>query len=286
MDVQLGSYISAAQLTAYAYGWLSVVSDEYKMASRIGASWSLAIYFMSRIAELSYLSLVLLIASVPIENCQVLLVMTGTCGMVSGISTAYLFFLRVRAVFLHARYITVVFGVLWLVAGALSILTVSSLRAAHIPKTRYCYDNTVKEYRSLPSIAIFIYDTPVFLAITWRLAANAVTDKTWRARILSIVNGKGLYSLSKALLQYGQIYYFATILFFFGNLVVMLSPSINPAFNSFMVTAYICFTNIMACSVFRGVALGTIEQTPAGLNTTRIAAAFQMDSLPTTLDEP
>lgn len=73
--------------------------------------------------------------------------------------------------------------------------------------TQYCYDNTPKEYRSLPSIAIFIYDTPVFLAITWRLAANAVTDKTWRGRVLSIVNGKGLYSLSKALLQYGQIYY-------------------------------------------------------------------------------
>lgn len=33
---------------AYVYGWVVVFADEYEMVSRMGVSWSIAVYFISR----------------------------------------------------------------------------------------------------------------------------------------------------------------------------------------------------------------------------------------------
>lgn len=53
-----------------------------------------------------------------------------------------------------------------------------------------------------------INDTAVFLAITYRLAVDSANeDGTWRARIQSVVTGKGLYKVSGALMRSGQLYY-------------------------------------------------------------------------------
>lgn len=67
---------------------------------------------------------------------------------------------------------------------------------------------------------------------------------------------------------------------FLPGLVVMLSPSITPVANHSLVAAYLGFANIMACHVFRGVALGRIHsEDEFGLSSTRIAAAFGMTPL-------
>lgn len=171
------------------------------------------------------------------------------------------------------------------------------IRPVHILNTQHCIA-TSREYLALPSIVTCINDTLVFLAISFRLTADAATERTWRARAQSIFQGKGLYSLSRSLMKSGQTYYLyapcfiyvslhatrltlplstsASIIFFIISLVVMFSPTVPAASHYLLTPGYLAFTNIMACHIFRGVALGMMEG-PSGLTTTKIAAALQTD---------
>lgn len=140
-------------------------------------------------------------------------------------STSFLFLIRVRAVYLESKRITSFFGVLWLIVIALVILTNVSIRASmfqgrtfppdlaliahsldHFPSSRNCALHETG-ITPLPSYAVFVYDSLVFLAITCRLAADAVTGDDLRSRVISCMNGKGLHRVSKALLKSGQLYY-------------------------------------------------------------------------------
>ncbi|KZP10998.1 hypothetical protein FIBSPDRAFT_1051017 [Athelia psychrophila] len=274
---QFGAYVCVAQFTAYAYDWLISIPEECAMVANSGITWSISIYFLSRVCEFTFLGLILLFGLVTIENCQLLIDMTGMVGVIGGAATTFLFFLRVRAVYMKSTRVTALFGALWLVTLALGIFAATTLRAGHIPSTQYCLDTSVN-YVTLPSISTFAHDTTVFLAISYRLAADAATELTWRSRVLSVIKGKGLHSLSKSLMQSGQKYYFATVLFFLANLALLVSP-VPPSARFALTTMHLGFTNIMACHVFRGVALGAIERTPTGLSSTRIAAAFQLSPM-------
>ncbi|KZP32817.1 hypothetical protein FIBSPDRAFT_848093 [Athelia psychrophila] len=194
-------------------------------------------------------------------------------------STSFLFFLRVRAVYLQSRTITILFGALWVVTTSVGTIFVALEvhDAGRVPHTAYCIDTTVAK-NSIPVAMSFMHDTMVFLAISYRLAANAVTAGGCRSRVLPIVTGKGLFSLSKSLMKGGQLYYLATTVLFFANLTITTSPSIHHSYD--LTGLYLGFTNMMACLVFRSVALGQMENTSTqlGLTSTAINVAFQMDA--------
>lgn len=68
---------------------------------------------------------------------------------------------------------------------------------------------------------------------------------------------------------------------FFVNLAVSSSPLVSASQQGALVTAYGVFANIMACHVFRGIALGYMtDRSTVGLTSTRIAAAFQLNEIP------
>jgi len=52
-----------------------------------------------------------------------------------------------------------------------------------------------------------IYDTLVFLAISFRILSYTVVGDTFEARVKSFFRGTGLPSLSRSILQGGQLYY-------------------------------------------------------------------------------
>lgn len=56
-------------------------------------------------------------------------------------------------------------------------------------------------------IAIALYDTVVFLAISWRVLSDLKTGNSWKSRVISFFTGMGLFKLSRALLRNGQLYY-------------------------------------------------------------------------------
>ncbi|KAF7967638.1 hypothetical protein HWV62_33621 [Athelia sp. TMB] len=293
-------FVFGAQLTMYAYDWLLSVAEEVEIVSaRGGLTWSLAIYFVARYVLLSFpvaspvltahsaselmrSLLLVMFTNAQLDTCQPISSMLSIAVLLSIASTSLLFFLRVRAVYMKSTRITVFFGFLWLATVAIAILNDFYMRAAHRPGTRICTSEDPAKYTTMPVYATFCNDSMVFLAITYRLTADAAVGDDWRSRLLSVVRGRGLHQLSKSLLQSGQLYYFATILFFLANLAVLDSPLITAAPDHvILVNMYTAFTNMVACLVLRNVVLGIIqkERILTGLSSTAIAAAFQMEPL-------
>lgn len=61
----------------------------------------------------------------------------------------------------------------------------------------------------------------------------------------------------------------------------MFGPFVHVNQRFILITSYAGFQNIMACRVFRGVALGMIQtDNSCGLNSTEIAVAIQLEPLP------
>ncbi|KZP26776.1 hypothetical protein FIBSPDRAFT_928449 [Athelia psychrophila] len=297
---QLFAYFMIATFTAYAYDWLLSISDEVELIARAGITWSIAVYFVSRISQFIHVLLFALSARTLFlsfdkvdkhgltqpsvlqpkpDNCVFFIAVIGPCCVATAL-TSFLFFLRVRAVYLKSRSITVVFGTLWLITAALLLTAQISLRAVRIHQTQYC-TYTGELYIFLVIVSTFTYDTSIFLAISYRLAVDAVAGGTWHYRLLSMVNGKGLYSLSKSLMKSGQMFYLASIMLFVINMILILSPLVPVGLHYILITAYAAFTNAIACHIFRSVALRHLDDPqPTGLTSTRIAAALQLASLP------
>ncbi|KAF7973491.1 hypothetical protein HWV62_14986 [Athelia sp. TMB] len=230
--------------TLYVYDWLLSVSEEVKIASKGGQKVSVAIYFLSRIGE--FISLLICVTSgaktLPpfTKHCLPAQIIVEICGNISGDASAYLFLLRVRAVYFKSQYVTLAFGTLWATMAAMQILASASL----VP------------------------------------TANSMTGPNLRSRLMSIISGEGLYSLSKSLMRSGQLYYLTTIIAYFVYLGVKTSPALGSS-QIALLSGYIAFTNMMACRVFRGVALGGLEDSPTqlGMSSTRIADVLQLGPL-------
>ncbi|KZP26081.1 hypothetical protein FIBSPDRAFT_364529 [Athelia psychrophila] len=203
-------YSFTSSSVMYAYDWLLSISEEVQIVSQSSLTWSIAIYFLSRTSQLVYLLLAVAFTEPPANwvNCTAFFAGIIITSAVAIASTSFLFFLRVRAVYLQSRTITILFGALWVVTTSVSIsciaLTVRVTERVLYPP--YCTSTAIK-HNSIPVTMTFVHDTMVFLAISYRLAADAVAAGDWRSRVLSIVTGKGLFSLSRSLMKSGQLYY-------------------------------------------------------------------------------
>lgn len=117
-----------------------------------------------------------------------------------------LFLIRLNAVYSRDRGIMSIFGFCWLVILALFVYesTDSLLQFEDVTRDRPCAAieyNTAWAY-----IATAVYDTLLYLAVSWRLASFS-TSNIWHDRLQSFFTGDGLGWLSKVLLRSGQVYY-------------------------------------------------------------------------------
>lgn len=83
----------------------------------------------------------------------------------------------------------------------------SVINIASNAMTGRCQVVVLPDYCAVPTLLTAVFDTLVFLAISYRMVFNNAFGNTWRVRASSFFTGHGLYSMSKALLQSGQIYY-------------------------------------------------------------------------------
>jgi hypothetical protein len=117
-----------------------------------------------------------------------------------------LFFIRLSAVYSHSKYVMIPFGFCWLgVLGIFSYISIEGMaRCSGVNRSTQCFE--VQPIDAWGYIATAIYDTFMYLAISWQLASFAAVDR-WQDRLKSFVTGDGLGWLSKVLLQGGQVYY-------------------------------------------------------------------------------
>ncbi|KZP16998.1 hypothetical protein FIBSPDRAFT_934255 [Athelia psychrophila] len=280
---EVGSCVVLANTAMYVYDWVLSLSEEVELVLKDGLTWPITIYFLSRVALLCCIFFVTLFQSSTVGVCEVLGGLIGVCGTVSMASTSFLFLLRIRAVYLRSRRITAIFGTLWLVTVAVSIQSAATSHASQCP-SKYAIQSaaTTADLKTMSVVWLlfltFFNDTSIFLAITYRLAADAVTRGGWRSCLLLIVKGGGLFSLSRSLMRTGQLYYLSTIAFIWATFVILWDPPVPHGTMYMLAALFASYMNMMACRVFRGVALGTIhmEAPPSGLTSTQIAAAFEL----------
>jgi hypothetical protein len=119
-----------------------------------------------------------------------------TIPAISGI-----FYARLSAVYAHNKAVMVFFGAWWL--GIFGCFLVASISMLSKPNQL----NLIEHQDAWGFIANLVYDTLIYLAISWQLASFSVAGNSWKYRLKSFVHGDGLFRLSKALLHSGQAYY-------------------------------------------------------------------------------
>jgi hypothetical protein len=121
-------------------------------------------------------------------------------------ATSILFFIRLRAVYLHDKCIVTFFGSCWLVTVGFFVFDSAHgiPRCSNIDQLAQCF--ALQPPDAWGYIATAAYDTLMYISISWQLTLFA-KDEIWQDRLWSFFTGDGLGWLSKVLLQSGQIYY-------------------------------------------------------------------------------
>jgi hypothetical protein len=84
--------------------------------------------------------------------------------------------------------------------------TAFGVRLEPVPGTRYCIYTVVQQYMSAAGFVWFLFDGLVFLAVSYKIATSYSSTEdglSWN----TIVSGRALPRLSRAILQGGQQYF-------------------------------------------------------------------------------
>jgi hypothetical protein len=125
-------------------------------------------------------------------------------------STSFLFLQRARALYADNRVVRWTFSFLWLAECAvMATLGITATTFTHVPGTQYCTSSSVERPLAAGGFVWLFFDTCVFLAISYRIASSPhfVIDADARLSWGTLISGKALPSLSRAVLQGGQQYY-------------------------------------------------------------------------------
>ncbi|KAF9460054.1 hypothetical protein BDZ94DRAFT_1140457, partial [Collybia nuda] len=246
-------YVTVGGLSVMIWDILIHLQDDYRLFLRRRTNFPTWIYLLSRWSTLLYGIVSTVFKTAPIEDCAALARVGCAVYHVTVSSTALLFLLRVRAIFNRSRQITVIFFILWLAVLGGTLTAVISISGIHIGDTPYCVFSNVGAYISASANgSLVLFDTCVFIAITWRLSTMHLMDrrdtsKGWKANLF----GTYLPTFSKALLQDGQKYYMVAMVSNILVLVIEFVPGVPAPYRAMFLAPAIQVTNIMACRVFR-----------------------------------
>ena len=131
--------------------------------------------------------------------------MTSLFGAFIAPLNSSLFLLRIWGVFYGSKPVISLFSILWLSTFA-SFPSIFAIKSHSIGPTNYCIVQNAPHLVSLAFTVTVVFDTLVFLAITFRIIFDSPVQG-WKARLGLFFNGKNIDRISKALLQTGQVYY-------------------------------------------------------------------------------
>ncbi|XP_006456228.1 hypothetical protein AGABI2DRAFT_77336, partial [Agaricus bisporus var. bisporus H97] len=141
-----------------------------------------------------------------------------SCTLVH-LTASFIFLQRLWAVYALHRLVKIVFFVLWLGANGLMTTSIYGARLGHIPGTGYCTYLEVHPYVSAAGFMLASFDTAVFVAISYKISISHGGGRigiNWD----TIVSGRALPRLSRAVLQGGQQYFFVSYILFLITFII------------------------------------------------------------------
>ncbi|KZP18470.1 hypothetical protein FIBSPDRAFT_956257 [Athelia psychrophila] len=258
LEFQVMHYVFVACFTMCTWDWILSISEELCMLrATSGRPWMsnglIAVYMTLRVSVLGWLATNFVNGILfPVSNANDQASMVFHCITVPAAS--WLFYIRLSAVYLHDKRATTVFGILWAAVFGVFIFEAVSRRAEFLVTHTFAPEKLT----ALPYIINAVYDTLVYLAMSWKLAAFSISGDTWRHRALSFFKGDGLLGLTTALLRGGQIYYFTTIVFAIASIVCQYLDQIPIPYKGAIAPPYVCIVSILACRIFRELKLGIL----------------------------
>ncbi|KAF7369897.1 hypothetical protein MSAN_00619200 [Mycena sanguinolenta] len=261
-QLQVGSSVIVGATAVFIWDILHSLSEDYHILFKLNFQASAAVYLVSRIASLVYTLGFTLFSTYPLPNCQAALVAFNAFYPLSSASTSLLFFFRVRAIYARRPLITYIFGFLWLcmLAGALTVPMGSS--ATTVGHT--CIITQLAPYMGANGVGMTVFDTSVFLAISYGLLSNGRAEQTpaERVRTAFAFGRANLYAFSESLLRDGQKYYLITVFTNTLTIAMIYAPGVAPIYRGMGSIPNVAVTNIMASRVFRNVKMRYVRDGP------------------------
>ncbi|KAF7326495.1 hypothetical protein MVEN_02613000 [Mycena venus] len=188
----LNRYVWAGTSAVFIWDILSNLKGDYmllfKLKHRLG--WPVAGYFLSRITSAAAVLGSVVFLTYPVGDCRAFQLGIALLFPIVIPLTSLLFFFRVRAVYCCARTVTIVFGLMWLTVLGTSLIIPIATRGVNIGPTPYCSLGDLAPYAETVGLTSGLFDTAVFLAISYRLVGNThVEYHSWRQKARAFFTG-------------------------------------------------------------------------------------------------
>ncbi|KAF7362486.1 hypothetical protein MVEN_00596300 [Mycena venus] len=254
-QLQVATLVFSGTTAVLVWDILHHLGGDYCLVFKYKFRLGTAAYFVARVASMIYVLGFTLFASMHIQYANAKSAVTVfSCGLLlSSSATSLLFFLRVRAVYGGKRLVTWIFGFLWVCVVAAAITVPIGTEATRIGTL--CLVTKVHSYAGAASTVLMVHDTTVFIAISYRLLANAHHEHTLGQRIRTFFSGAQLHTFSKAVFRDGQKYYMITILSNLITISLVYAQGLSPIYHGMMSIPNVALTSIMACRVYRNATL-------------------------------
>lgn len=121
---------------------------------------------------------------------------------------SWLFFIRVRGIYIRSPKVVVLFSVLW-ATTLLSFCfpfgyTIKTIRSEGGSCTSIFYLSD--HLLPLPLVALVVFDTAVIIAISVHLTMHD-SSRSWTSRLKSVIVAKHMGQITRSFLRSGQVYY-------------------------------------------------------------------------------
>ncbi|KAJ7653414.1 hypothetical protein B0H17DRAFT_1186358 [Mycena rosella] len=247
----------AAQVQFQRYMWAGTVAVFiWDILNNIKADYN-------RILCLVYVLGFTIFLTSPAGNCRILDLILNSLYPIAVPSTSLLFFFRVRAIYGGTLTITAVFGILWVMELAACIPVPFGTGGTNIESTRYCLVAELAPSIGGAAIAPTVFDTAVFLAISYRLIGNAHIASSRRQTWRVMFRAAHLPSFSKTLFVDGQVYYMITVISNIAMSVMCYVPGLIAGWRSLPALSNVMLTSVMTCRVYRHTRLGFSQDVPS-----------------------
>ncbi|KAJ7691885.1 hypothetical protein B0H17DRAFT_934565, partial [Mycena rosella] len=220
-------------------------------------------YVLSRIGSLGYVFGTTIFVSYPLAACNTAFLTFNAFFPIGTSASALLWFFRLRAIYGGDRTVTFIFGFLWLAVAASTItLPIGATHTISLANPTGCLVvSAPKAYESTPGVVLLVYDTLVFLAISFRLGTNftQTQQQTPWTNIKALLSGSNLPAFSKSLFTDGQIYYMITVILNILFTVMGIIPHLSPVYRGLLTVPCVTLTSVLACRVYRRTRLGVMR---------------------------